>query len=194
MKIKSITMTALGAAVMGLIFSVIQLVTFAIQLAEAGNPWTRIAIMIFSGMKWVYIGLIILFALLIFRPQSLAKGAWVLGICSFIQLFLSAWNIYLFFSDPVWVELLGSNIYFVLIELAAPITLLVFSSLLAAQSRGTALRLTSLFTSLALLVSVIYQVFFYGQFDVYSIFDMVSTAFVSQWFWVLFLEWKTMKI
>lgn len=194
MKIKSITMTALGAAVMGLIISVIQLVTFAIQLAESGSLWTRIALIIFSGMKWVYIGLIILFVLIVFRPQSLVKGAWVLGICSFVQLFLAAWNIYLFFSEPEWVELLGGNIYFVLIELAVPITLLVFSILLAAENRGAAVRLTALFTCLALMVSIMYQVFFYGQFDVYSIFDMVSAAFVSQWFWVLFLEWKTLKI
>lgn len=194
MKIQTITKTALGAAVMGLIFSVMQLVTVAIQLAEAGSPWTRIALILFSGMKWVYIGLIILFALIIFRPQSVAKGAWALGICSVLQLILSAWNVYLFFSDPEWVELLGSNIYFVLVELAVPIALLVFSILLAAKNRGTALRLSALFSGLALLVSILYQAFFYGQFDVFTIFDIVSAAFIAQWFWMLFLEWKTLKI
>jgi hypothetical protein len=194
MKIKTITKTALGAAAVGLLFSLIQLVNLAIRLADSGSPWTRIALVLFSGMKWVYIGLIILFVLIIFRPQSVAKGAWALGFCSVIQLTLAAWNIYLFFSAPEWVEFLGGNIYFVLIELAVPITLLVFSILLVAKNRGMALRLTALLTGLALLITIMYQAFLYGPFDVFTIFDIISAAFVAQWFWVLFLEWKTIQI
>ena len=89
---------------------------------------------------------------------------------------------------------LGNDIYYVLIELVVPLTLLAFSLLLASAPRGQALRITTLLTGLALLVSILHQAFFYGLFDVYSIFDIVSTAFIAQWFWVLFLEWKSVKI
>lgn len=194
MKIQAITKTALGSAAVGLIFSVIPLVTMALRLADNGYHWTRTALILFSGMKWVYIGLIILFVLIIFRPQSVAKGAWALGICSIIQLALAAWNIYLFFSDPEWTELLGSHIYFFLIELAVPLALLVFSILMTKNLKGKALRYTALITGLALLVTIAYQVFVLRQYDVFTIFDIVCAGFIAQWFWVLFLEWKTMEI
>ena len=194
MKIQTITKTALGAAALGFIFSMIQLVTMAIQLADDGYLWTRIVLFFFTGMKWVYIGLIILFIIIIFRPQSLVKGAWALGISSVIQLFLSAWTVYLYFAAATGERMLGNDIYYVLLELVVPLTLLVFSLLLASAPRGLALRITALLTGLALLVSILHQAFFYGLFDVYSIFDIVSTAFIAQWFWVLFLERKSVKI
>ncbi len=90
--------------------------------------------------------------------------------------------------------MLGNDIYYVLLELVVPLTLLVFSLLLASAPRGLALRITALLTGLALLASILHQAFFYGLFDVYPIIDIVSAAFIAQWFWVLFLEWKTMRI
>lgn len=194
MKIKSITKTALGAALVGFIFSMIQLVNMAMKLSNNGYHWTHFALILFSGMKWVYIGLIILFLLILFRPQSVGKGAWALGICSIIQLVLAAWNVNLFFTDPQWTELLGNNVYFFLIDLAVPLALLVFSILMAKNIKGTALRFAALFTGLALLVTIAYQVFVLRQSDVFTIFDIVSAGLIAQWFWVLFLEYKTMEL
>jgi hypothetical protein len=194
MKFKSITKTALGAALVGFIFSMIQLVTMAMKLSNNGYHWTHIALILFSGMKWVYIGLIILFLLILFRPQSVAKGAWALGICSIIQLVLAAWNVNLFFTDPQWTELLGNNVYFFLIDLAVPLALLVFSILMAKNIKGTALRSAALFTGLALLVTIAYTVFVLRQSDVFTIFDIVSAGLIAQWFWVLFLEYKTLEL
>ncbi|HOC06157.1 MAG: hypothetical protein ACOX21_05470 [Bacillota bacterium] len=194
MKIQSAARTALGAAVVGLIFSLIQVITMAVQLANDGYYWARIALAVVSGLKWVYIGLIVFFIFFLFRSSSLVKGAWGLGAGALVQLAFAAWNSYLLFSDPQWGEWLGSNIYLFLIELAVPLALLVFSILLARNPKGTAVRYVALLAGLALLVTIAYQVFILRQFDIFTLFDIASASFIAQWFWVLFLEWKSFEI
>lgn len=194
MKNQSAARTALGAAVVALIFSLIQVVTMAVQLANDGYYWARIALAVFSGLKWVYIGLVIFFIFLLFRSHSVAKGAWVLGVCALIQLAFALWNSYLYISDPQWREWLGSNVFLFLIELAVPLALIVFSILLARNLKGAVLRYVALLTVLALLITIAYQVFLLRQFDVFTLFDIACASFIAQWFWVLFLEWKRAEI
>lgn len=190
MKIQTAAKTALGAAAVGFTFTTISIVSFLIPLVNAGAPWPQVLLVFFANLKWLHIGFVLFFSFLLLRPETPGKGVWALGISALVQLAFSCWSVHLFFSDPEWHELLGVNIYIVLVELLAPLSVLAFSVLFRKRPPGLGLRLLALFTALALLLNIVYQVLFFGQFDVFSIFDAVATAFVAQWFWLLFLEWR----
>ena len=193
MKIHTTAKTALGAAIVGFIFTTIDGITFARALAELGSPGGQAVLAFLASLRWTYMGLIAFLYHLIFRPQSKRRGIWALGAGAAIQLAFSFQSVYFFFSKIYWYELLGGGVHIALIGLVVPTALLAFAILWGLDPGGLALRVGALVTTLALLMGILYQVLIFGQIDVFSIFDAVSAALVAQWFWVLFLEWKTME-
>ena len=188
MRFQSATKTALGAAAIASILTFVQSILTAVDLLKARVPLAQTILVLMSGVSWIFFGLLTLFLILTFWPQSQRKGTIALGGSALVQLIFALWRVYLILTVPQWHSLLGYRTYFVLVELAAPLVLLVFSYFLAQKDRGPGLRVTALVAVISLVVGVIYQTFFLGQFDVFAIFDGVATAFIAQWFWVLFLE------
>lgn len=186
LRILSTTKSAFGAAVLGLAFSLVEAISNLVSAA-----WQDV-IPILGDLRWSFIGMIILFSILIFKPEKKNKGLMAVLLLCGIQTLLLLAKIYLLFS---WFhEELGSTIYFVFLELVVPIALMVFAAFMQYKPEHWGGRYTSLATVLAFVISVVYQVLLLGNFDVFTIVGSVSAGFVAQWFWVLFMEWKIVDL
>lgn len=189
MKILSTTKSAFGAAVLGLAFSLVEVISSLVTAAKAGALYDIIPIL--GDLRWSFIGMVVFFSILIFRPENKKKGLRaVLFLCGIQSLLLLA-KIYLLFS--LFHEELGSTIYFAFLELVVPIALLVFALFMQYKPEHRGGRYASLAVVLAFVISVAYQVLLLGNFDVFTIVGSVSAGFIAQWFFVLFIEWKAVE-
>lgn len=188
MRLQSTTRTALGAAVLGLVFSLVEFITRVV-----GSDGLLAAIVSFLGdLKWSYAGLVILFSVLLFKPHQKKKGLFILAALCGQQLLFLLGKVLPLFSLFRRAEL-GAPAYLVFSELLVPAVLLVFALLWRQKPKEFVTRLAALAVVLALVASVFYQVLILGLFDVYTIVGGVSAGFIATWFWSLFIDWKAVE-
>lgn len=186
MNLRTATILAFGAAITGTIVSMYRMVSLAIRLSNLGVLGMHTGVFFLSGNYWIYIGLVLLLAAILFRPGKQRAAALIMVFTAVIQLGFAIYEVVPIVRNPGYAEMLGGQSYISYQGLIWAVTILLFAVSYAIKPLGRGVRTASLFASLTAMTGVFFLVMVYSPLGAWI--DIIIGTLLSLWFWLLLLN------
>lgn len=186
MNFRTASFLAFGAALAGGALFLYRMIAMLIALANLGVPGTSLALIFLSGNNWIFWGLAIFLAVLLFRPGAIRAGALTLVGFAVLESGLAVYKVVSLFFSTGYAEMLGDQRFIFYQGAVWALSVLTFAIFFALRPMGKGATIPALLASLAAMAGVFLTVKAYSLQGMLA--DILVLTIISLWFWLLFLN------